>query len=238
MTDHSRRTLLGHLLGAVALLVVKASNSSEVNSERGSEDRAERLVARTHKLLTGLHAPELTPFLDEWPTVLQRRRIVPASVPVLRWLPEIQGATPEFSGSLVAALVAAAPFLAWRRSYTAVEVGAAFFNNYGWTELVGLTGPVASEHLACGMLLLGPRVTYPRHRHEAEEIYVPLAGGPALWQGEDDHWLERPPGSVIHHARHEPHAMQTGQSPLLALYLWRSANLAQKSQLDPAPGPT
>jgi hypothetical protein len=32
--------------------------------------------------------------------------------------------------------------------------------------------------------------------------------------------------------------MQTGQEPLLALYLWRSANLDQGSRLDPAPGPT
>jgi hypothetical protein len=42
---------------------------------------------------------------------------------------------------------------------------------------------------------------------------------------------------VIHHAPYVPHAMQTGQEPLLALYLWRSENLAQQSRLDPAPGP-
>jgi hypothetical protein len=28
--------------------------------------------------------------------------------------------------------------------------------------------------------------------------------------------------------------MRTGASPLLALYLWRSANLAQKARLDDA----
>jgi len=144
----------------------------------------------------------------------------------------MSSAAPTSSARLVSALVAAAPGLAWRRSYTAAETGATFFDNYGWTELVGLTGPARSEHLACGMLLLGPDVTYPRHRHEAEEIYVPLVGT-AAWLGAGEQWIDQPPGTVIHHASHEPHAMRTGQSPLLALYLWRSANLDQKSQLDP-----
>ena len=237
MTNHSRRTLLRLLLSIAASLAADTSNSGSTGDGRGREDRREHLVSRALQLLTGLHAAELTPFLDEWPTVLLERRVVPSSVPVLRLLPEIQKSAPEFSAPFVTDLVAAAPFLAWRRSYSAAEVGAAFFEHYGWTELVGLTGPVASEHLACGLLLLGADVTYPRHRHEAEEIYVPLAGT-ARWQGEDGHWVERTPGSVIHHARHEPHAMQTGPSCLLALYLWRSANLAQKSHLDPSLGST
>jgi len=88
----------------------------------------------------------------------------------------------------------------------------------------------------CGVLLLGPHVTYPPHRHEADEIYVPLAGT-AAWKHGNEGWRERLPGSVIHHAPYVPHAMQTGQEPLLALYLWRSEDLAQQSRLDPAPGP-
>jgi len=45
-------------------------------------------------------------------------------------------------------------------------------------------------------------------------------------------WLDESPGTVIHHASNEPHAMRTGTQPLLALYLWRSDNLNQKSRLD------
>ncbi len=194
-------------------------------------------VARAHDFLTGLHTPELAAFLDEWPAVLQPRLVVPSAVPVIRWLSDVPVGAPESSAKLVSALVAAAHILAWQRSYSAAEVDAAFFENYGWTELVGLTGPAASERLACGVLLLGPHVTYPSHRHEAREIYVPVVGT-AAWQGGDGHWLDRSPGSVIQHAPYEPHAMRTGQSPLLALYLWRSANLAQKSRLDPTPAQT
>lgn len=232
MTDHFRRTLLRLLLGVGAAFAAEASIPSSAGDERGRDQRGERLVGATQRLLTGLHSTELTPFLDEWPMDLRQRHVEPSMVPVLRRLSEIQESAPEFSASVVKALVAAAPYLAWRRSYTPAEIGTSFLENYGWTELVGLTGPVASEHLACGVLVLGADVTYPRHRHEAEEIYVPLVGT-ARWQGEDGRWREQTPGTVIHHVRYEPHAMQTGPECLLALYLWRSANLAQKSQLVP-----
>ncbi len=87
-----------------------------------------------------------------------------------------------------------------------------------------------SKTLACGFLLLGPRTFYPRHRHEAEEIYLPLSGT-AEWQQGDAIWREHPPGTIIHHSSEEPHAMRTHAQPLLALYLWRSANLKQKARL-------
>ncbi len=87
------------------------------------------------------------------------------------------------------------------------------------------------ERIACGFLILGPSTHYPRHRHEAEEIYLPLSGT-AAWQQGDAGWQDRAPGALIHHASEEPHAMRTRGSPLLALYLWRSDNLAQKARLD------
>jgi hypothetical protein len=80
-------------------------------------------------------------------------------------------------------------------------------------------------------LLLGPATHYPRHRHEAEEIYMPLAGT-AAWQQGDGDWRDQLPGTVIHHQPFEPHAMRTHAEPLLALYLWRGAGLAQKARLD------
>jgi hypothetical protein len=227
MTGPARRTLLQQVLGTAALLAVRASHAS-------NQAPADDLLAQARLLLTDLHSPDLTPFLKECPSPSQRRSVPSSSVPVLRWLPQIRQLAPTFSAPLVTALVAAAASLAWRRSYTPAAVGAQFYENYGWTEFAGLTGPVPSKHLACGVLLLGPHVTYPPHRHEADEIYVPLAGT-AGWKHGDDPWRQRLPGSVIHHGRYEPHSMQTGEEPLLALYLWRSEHLDQGSRLDPAP---
>jgi hypothetical protein len=214
-------------LGAAAALVVAACPA--LAGERDPD--IGKLIERTHALLDSLRAAALGPFLTDWPLANERRPVAPSALPVLRWLPEVKANAPALTLELVNELSRAATMMAWRQTYTATEIGAAFLENYGYSEIVGLSGPLASERLACGFLLLGPETHYPRHRHEAEEVYIPLAGT-ASWQQGDGRWRERLPGTVIHHASHEPHAMRTGARALLALYLWRSANLHQKSQLD------
>ena len=176
--------------------------------------------------------PALAPFLADWPRTSQQRMITASHLPVLRWLPEIARDAAPFGFELVAEMCRAAPSLAWRQTYTAQDLGRAFLDNYGWSEILGSgNGPLASERIACGFLILGPSTHYPRHRHEAEEIYLPLSGT-AAWQQGDAVWRERVPGTLIHHASDEPHAMRTGGRPLLALYLWRSDDLGQKAQLE------
>jgi hypothetical protein len=192
----------------------------------------ETIAARIRKLLESLQEPALAPFLADWPRTSQQRTIAASHLPVLRWLPEIARDAAPFGIELVAAMYRAAPSLAWRQTYTAQDLDRAFLDNYGWSEILGCgNGPLASERVACGFLILGPSTHYPRHRHEAEEMYLPLSGT-AAWQQGDAVWRDRAPGTLIHHASDEPHAMRTGASPLLALYLWRSDNLVQKARLD------
>jgi hypothetical protein len=194
---------------------------------------AVNIAARIKELLHSLREPSLAAFLAEWPRTAEPRAVAACPLPVLRWLPQIAGGTEAFAIDLVAAVCHAAPSLAWRQTYTAKDLDSAFLDNYGWSEIAGSRGPLASARLACGFLLLGPATHYPRHRHQAEEIYVPLRGT-AAWQQGDAVWRDRPPGTAIHHASDEPHAMRTGANPLLALYLWRGDNLAQKARLDSA----
>ena len=185
------------------------------------------------QVLLALSSPALEPFLADWPFAAAAHRTVePSGVPVLRYLPDLASRAPAFSSTFVRAVLTLSPQLAWRQSYTKTQVGEPFLENYGWTEIMGLTGETVSEHLACGVLLLGPRTAYPPHRHEAEEIYVPLSGR-ALWQRGGGPFRVEAEGAVIHHASFEPHAMRTEAVPLLALYLWRSRNLSQKAQLIP-----
>jgi hypothetical protein len=200
------------------------------------------LLALAHRLLESLTAPVLAPFLAGWPVSADERgaeNIGPtprgadaaAALPVLRWLPDVAADACAFASALVAALCETAPLLTWRQTYTSRELGMAFMQNYGWTEILGPRGSPTNGQVACGLLLLGPKTLYPLHRHEAEEIYVPLRGT-ADWQQGDAVWRPRLPGTLIHHRSEEPHAMRTGASPLLALYLWQSANLSQHAQLD------
>lgn len=152
---------------------------------------------------------------------------------VLRWLSAAIDAIPASGADLADALRRAAPALYWRQTYQSGEIGADFLDNYGWTELVGRRGILPSGRLACGILLLGPYTSYPRHRHPAEELYLPLSGT-AAWQRGDEDWRENSPGTAVHHRSDEPHAMRTFGQPLLALYAWCGRDIAQKSRLDAA----
>jgi Dimethlysulfonioproprionate lyase len=192
------------------------------------------LIALTQSLLESLAAPPLAPYLADWPEssashVLAQPRS--GTLPVLRWMPHLGADAHGFGAELVGAVCRAATVLTWQQTYTTSEVGAEFLQNYGWAEIFGERRGKGGGQVACGVLLLGPNTLYPQHRHEPEEIYLPLHGT-ANWQQGDAIWRERPPGTLIHHRSKEPHAMRTNNDPLLALYLWRGANLSHKAALD------
>jgi hypothetical protein len=189
------------------------------------------LADLAHQALGALRSEPLAAFLADWPTVTERREVSATTLPVVHWLRGLPAAAGLHAPALVAALVDHAGTLEWRRSYSQPAVSAHFLDNYGWSEILGASGPRVATRLACGFLLLGPATHYPRHRHEAEEIYLPLAGT-AAWQQGDGVWRDQVPGTVIHHPPFEPHAMRTYAEPLLALYVWRGPGLAQKAKLD------
>lgn len=170
------------------------------------------------------------PFLQAWPTSLVSRSVAASRLPVLDWLAAMPALAVPRTSALVQAIVDHADTTAWRQTYAASDFGAAFLDRYGWSEWIGLRGPLANTEIACGVLMLGPEVDYPAHAHEAEELYLPLAGT-ALWQRDDDAFTSRPPGTAIHHPAWMPHAMRTEADPLLALYLWRGGDLAAKSRI-------
>jgi mannose-6-phosphate isomerase-like protein (cupin superfamily) len=166
--------------------------------------------------------PVAGPFLAEWPNAEVSRVREPAQLPVCRWL-EGMG-----DDGVMGVVKRAAAGLVWQQTYGAEAFGGAFLEGYGWSEFVGLRGPVASDRIACGVLVLGPGITYPAHAHEAEEIYLPISGV-AHWQRGDGAFEPVPVGQVVHHPSWMPHAMEVGAEPLAALYLWRGGDLAAKS---------
>jgi mannose-6-phosphate isomerase-like protein (cupin superfamily) len=191
----------------------------------------DRLAAAARALLAGFEQPELASFLDDWPAPNAARRLVePRPLPVLRWVGQTPALAVAETRPLVDGVVAAAGAFAWGQTYAAGDLGERFLDRYGWSELIGLRGPIASDRLACGLLLLGPDIEYPPHSHAAEEIYLPLAGT-ADWLRGGEGWRQRRPGELIHHPSGIAHAMRTDEQPLLALYLWRGGDLAQKSTL-------
>ncbi len=226
-----RRSLTRAALTASLLALVRGAIAENALAQAPDVPFGRDLLDRIRALLDSLKAPRLGAFLAEWPPDAPLRPITPSTLPVLKYLPALAAQAPAWARRIAHALSRDSSRLFWAQSYPASVVGAAFLENYGWTEIAGLHGPVPSENIAVGFLLLGPATNYPRHRHEAEEIYVPLSGT-AAWQDGSGAWRDEPPGSVILHERNEAHAMRTSSSPLLALYLWRSENLNQKSRID------
>lgn len=197
---------------------------------RGAGMGVEAVLAAARALVERL--PEVAAFAEDWPDG-SRRRIEPAGLPVCAALTEVERGATALTRELVSAVVLAAPVLRWQQTYGAGDFGASFLQGYGWSEFAGLRGPVPSDRLAIGVLLLGPQITYPSHAHDAAEIYVPLSGT-ALWQRGDAPFAPVEPGQVILHPSWLPHAMRTQNAPLLALYLWWGGDLAAKSViLDP-----
>jgi Dimethlysulfonioproprionate lyase len=200
-------------------------------------DTHDSLPVLARAVLDCVREPILARFLADWPaaepTQAPARGAAGAGplLPVLRFLPRIAADRASFGAAFVGALCRTAPRLAWRQSYTEREVGAAFLENYAWSELLRSASSGTGARISCGVVVLGPDTLYPPHRHEAEEIYLPLSGR-AAWLKGDALWRERSPGTLIHHLSEEPHAMRTRDEPLLAMYLWRSSNLQQKARLD------
>jgi mannose-6-phosphate isomerase-like protein (cupin superfamily) len=93
--------------------------------------------------------------------------------------------------------------------------------------------PYFSDRATLGVTLQAPNVDYPAHAHEAVEIYYILAGS-ADWQQGDGGWQRKAPGDFVLHKAHEPHAMRTGEEPLLAMFAWVSDLMSDVYLVDPA----
>jgi hypothetical protein len=158
-------------------------------------------------------------------------RILPArTYPVSDHLAQAARFGDPNAADILAILVGEGDRFHWGQSYGPADFGSDFLNNYAYLEILGTRGHFRSDAVACGFLMIGPNTDYPAHRHEAEEIYMVLAGT-ADWTKAGADYGTRPPGAVIHHPSQVVHAIKTGAEPLLVLYLWRGGDLAQKSEI-------
>jgi hypothetical protein len=152
------------------------------------------------------------------------------SLPVVAALRGLSSLAAPATLAPVEGVAARAHELDWQQTYGKADFGERFLDNYGFNEWIGQRGVFVSDAVACGVLLLGPETEYPDHSHEAEELYLPLAGR-AFWRLGESGWRLRPPGEWIHHSSWTRHAMRTAQQPLLAAYVWRGGDLQAKSRI-------
>ena len=119
----------------------------------------------------------------------------------------------------------------WRQNPTYTDEW--FLGRYAYCELLGPNGLVPHMTASIGLLYLAPDTMYPPHAHPAEEAYHLLAGV-SEWQAAADPLTWRSPGERMEHPSGVSHAMRSGPTPMLALYLWRG-DLVTPARLLPEP---
>lgn len=109
------------------------------------------------------------------------------------------------------------PKLRWAQNprYNAENKGAEFMDNYAWSEL----GLIGSEHMAFGIVLLGPGITYPLTSYPSEGVFLVIGGSPE-WKSGDEPWRRVEAGTIIGRPFDGAEGKRPGIEPMLALYAW------------------
>lgn len=174
--------------------------------------------------------PEAAAFCD-WPDDLAWQGRPAHLLPVARLLRSHSGAASMASAPLLAALQAVAPHCEWRHTYTADEVGQRFLDTYGWFELAGPEGHFVTHKARITVGYWGAGLYYPRHQHGPEELYTVVSGG-ATFHADSKKDATLGPGGTCYHARNQPHAMTTSNTPVLTLVFWRGVGLAATPRMS------
>ena len=139
--------------------------------------------------------------------------------------------TTEQTRGLMALLQRERAGLKWERTYTKADtaVSANLIEHYGFVEVIGKEGPFVSDRVRAGIGVWGPRVHYPAHRHQAEEIYILLAGSAHFYLDAGPARLYRA-GDAVYIPSLLTHGFRTGANPLIVLYVWQAGDLREKSR--------
>ena len=184
----------------------------------------------------GAH-PELGDAIQLIRTEIRRARL-PDPLPPPERLPGCRhlGAALEMAragpmAELADAFMRLEPHMRWIRSeHYREKLGDEYMANYGYTNLLGYDALVPHERVLVAFFVIGPGRHYPRHHHEAEEVYFPF-GGDTLWAQGGEAPRERPAGEPVHNTPWLPHEMVTRKTPLFAFCIWISPGPIRPARL-------
>ena len=212
---------------------------------KAAEARAihEALLERAMKLVFDHPAPELKQFkpnlqqgYEQWSEPM------PAQLPMLeafnRYCRAFAGVSSEDANgkssqdgwSLIQLFAQYQQQLRWKQTYTKADgaVSDAMLKGYGFVELMGSRGPFVSNKIRLGFGVWDKQLHYPRHRHQAEEIYFVLGGGVEFDLQGTSRFIAHP-GDIIFIESRREHGFSTPDDPVVLLYLWQSGDLREKS---------
>ena len=164
---------------------------------------------------------------DEWKDVGTRY------LPAIESLQPALDSVPDNLKPLLALFEKHKNHLYWEQSYRKQDgvVSDEMLASYGFAEIIGSRGPFVSERIRAGVGIYGANTIYPRHQHQAEEIYILLSGS-ATYKISDNEEVIHRPGDVIFIESNTPHGFRNGDEALIVYYLWQAGDLRQISNFD------
>lgn len=168
------------------------------------------------------HDDSLTPFIE----ALQRAAAAPAGNgmdgldhPLLARLDEaLDGA--QGAPDLVAAVAELATAGGWYQVYAGEGINAAMADFMLAKQVAGSKGLLVDESIRAGIFLLAPHFEYLLHDHAALEIYYVHSGTIDIQNGTDSARRRLGPGQYSVTPPEVPHALQTGDAPVMLLFIW------------------
>ncbi len=121
---------------------------------------------------------------------------------------------------LVESVAALSPAAGWYQVYTGDGINAAMADFMLAKQVVGPKGLIASDSIRAGVFLLAPNFEYLMHDHAALEIYYVHSGTIDIQNGTDSASRRLGPGQYSITPSEMPHALQTGDAPVLLLFVW------------------
>jgi quercetin dioxygenase-like cupin family protein len=121
---------------------------------------------------------------------------------------------------LLAATRAVADAVNWYQIYRGEGVDPGLAEGMLAGQIAGQVGILASDTLRSGLFLLAPGLHYPLHTHGAAEIYYCLSGRLTVQHGTEGTPFELHPGDCSVTPANRLHSLDTGEAPVLLLYVW------------------
>ena len=121
---------------------------------------------------------------------------------------------------LVDSVAALSPAAGWYQVYTGEGINAAMADFMLAKQVVGPRGLIASTSIRAGIFLLAPNFEYLMHDHAALEIYYVHSGTIDIQNGTDSALRRLGPGQYSITPPEVPHALHTGDAPVLLLFVW------------------
>ncbi len=164
--------------------------------------------------------PTLAAFCG-FPNDISPQDVVPFPIPAAELLSRETGLETSLYNDLRDAIIAAGPNARWRETYKDTDIGETFLSRFGCYCIIGDGGPFSSQQIRAWIVYVPPKLHYRWHHHTGEEVYLVIAGEAEFFRKGDPPETLRS-GQTSTHASNQPHAMETHETPVLALVIWRN----------------